>query len=1278
MRNDLENHIINLKDINEDNCLEDNLFDENENFYDNNYDDKFKQKSKLKYTELIDKIKNGYKKEFAYKNEYLCNILLMPPQIVLSNKISTLSLISYCYQESHNFHLIYNIARKFENCSNQLKALDPIFFINVFYRAAIFYQENNNFIYALKYIDKTISIIKDYSNIQENKIVKCRNMFRDIKDIVNAYLIQTSIKFNDGSFFSVNQCNDIKDKIKLILEGKNIFDNNDKNNNYLYVINKYWLIKLKNFIEDYLTCIEMMNVEDFFPKIFELKFFFNSYFKNIDLKKEINTKNDKNTEQQKEKKKTKDKKNNKKKDKNKENNVNKNYSPFPGPINNYNITDFKDIWYDNINFDENDFLKNDLKLNEDYCLIDKNDWDLLNSYFNSTNALLRKANNLDLTKIKFILFDKRINNKNKNINLLKLKYIQINKNSTLKQLKEKIINIANFNLEKKEKQNNKDNLVENKNTNDREIVFYTLDKDKRELLIEMCYSFTIPIQKYTSLYINKLEVSDGMLLEDFFSEYNKEKTILIIEIIQKDDDAFFEDLKIKMKNEYKCAFCNKKINHINDKYNCSFCNFSLFCSKKCIDKSDEHMLLHKELEEIMESSFNLSDLFSLKLDSLLSVNIAKGRVGLHNLGNTCYLNSSLQCLSNTEDLTKYFLNGDFSKEINNANSSGSKGLISKAYFNLINLMWRGKYAVISPNDFRLTFARKEDYFYNNEQHDSQEFLLSLLNNLNDELNRVTNKQYMELKEKQENETDEEASQRYWDYQKSRENSIIVDLFQGQYKSSITCFACQYQSVTFDTYMNLQLPIPSKKMQSQIKFLLSNGDCIKLSIKLDDNTEIKDVIKRALIYLDNKKYLEYFLNEKIKNNIFNFNNSKVPEYLLYNNIIVAEFSSDLKLTNIYNTCYTNIINNINDYVICDYEEVNKKGKEKNNNNKNIEFIPRDREKISNIYEKNKNREIVLFEKNMNFKDEDTINIFIYPIADIETKGFLGAKIETNSLSYPILLTLNKNDTFKKLNIFIEQKLSKIIKKTEKNKQILMCYPHFSDNWLNFKKMNSICPICGDIYSKNIKYCLLSKKFNFDNKIKELIDLVEVKNNLIIFAGSQSYNLESQLYKGIKLLKSKKEGEIKKDLTIYDSLELFKKEEILDGDEKWYCSKCGKHQKAIKKMEIYRTPYYLIVQLKRFKQRGALMRSFLGNKNETYIDYKEILNLSDFVSGPDKKESIYLLYGVVIHKKLLNGGHYISICKNDGEWVLYNDNKFGFYDNPINKDAYLLFYKRKTDN
>ena len=1324
-------NIIDLKKINEDNLLDEDFNEENEDLNEN-INNKNKQKTKLKYTELLEIIKNRESNEDLCRNEYECNFLLMPSEIDVSNKIATLSLISYCYQKSNKTHLIYNIARKFENLIIYLKAADPLFFVHVFFRAGHFLNIEENYIYATKYMNKAAKIANDYRRkIQKEKVNKCNIMNQELSGKLIDYTNQILKKFNEEEFLLPDKCHDIKNLVDLILDGNNDINNN--NNQYLNIINKIWLIKLKIFLMKYLMSIETNCRKEFIKNSLNANYFYNSYLKNeAKENNETNKKNEKkdNTKDNKKGNKKENKKDSKKA-KNREEfetEDNTNYICFPGPIDNFCLTDFKDIWEDNINEDENYFLIKDLKLNEDYCLINENDWNILNSTFGSTNKLLRKKDNLELIRIKFILFDKRINNENKNTFLLKLKYIQINKNVTIKKLKEKILNVINNKLNYGKLKSD-----EIENLNKREIEFFTLQKENREFLIEMCYFFITKNQKYDSIYIDKINLSDGANLDDFFLEYNKDKQILIVEVVKNGESPFFEDLKIRMKNEYNCTICNKKLNHINEKYNCSFCNFSIFCSKKCADVSKEHIDLDKYLSKIIQSNFNLSDLLSLNLYSILNNRALKGRVGLYNIGNTCYLNSTLQCLSNTKDLTKYFLKQDFSKEINNGNSSGSKGEISKAYYKLIYQMWKGTDMAIAPSEFRTIFCKKEDYFNNYEQHDSQEFLLALLNNIHDDLNRVTNKQYMELKEKQKNESDLQASDRYWNYHKSRENSIIVDLFQGQYKSTIKCMSCKTESVTFDTYMNLQLPIPEKKMQRQIRLLLSNGECIKLSIKLDKYTEIRDVIKKALLYLDYKKYLEYLHSIKMKNNIFNYNNKEVPHYLLYNNIIVTEFSPDLKLTNIYNTNYENISND-NNYIfeiinletfdiVQNPQESKKKEKDTNNNKKNkdkknkknrknedknlknlnyedennnnikiedninninnINKFSNDRDKLFKIYEKNKG-EIVLFEKNLNSNDENSIDIFVYPITDIQNKWILGkySYNETVKLTYPLIITLNKNNSLEELQKSIFLKFSKIMNNPIKNDpdSLLICFPHFSENWQNFKISSKICPICGENYNKYTKYCLLIKdKLKLSDKISDLKDIVGGDRPLIIFAFSKIYNMNSELYKGLKLsIESKKEMELNDELTIYDSLELFHQEEILDGEEKWYCSKCGKHQKAIKKMEIFKTPLYLTVQLKRFKQRGAIMGSILGSKNETLIDYKEILNLDDFVSGPDRKESIYILYGVIIHKKLFNGGHYIALCKNDGQWIFYNDKKVGYCENPINKDAYLLFYKRKDNN
>ena len=77
-----------------------------------------------------------------------------------------------------------------------------------------------------------------------------------------------------------------------------------------------------------------------------------------------------------------------------------------------------------------------------------------------------------------------------------------------------------------------------------------------------------------------------------------------------------------------------------------------------------------------------------------------GVCGLKNLGNTCYMNSALQCLSNCKDLTEYFLKKHYADDKNLDNPLGSKCKLLEAYYNLINHMWYGEDDAVSPSDFK--------------------------------------------------------------------------------------------------------------------------------------------------------------------------------------------------------------------------------------------------------------------------------------------------------------------------------------------------------------------------------------------------------------------------------------------------------------------------------------------------------------------------------------------------------------------------------------------------
>ncbi|MEE6502614.1 hypothetical protein FKM82_004575 [Ascaphus truei] len=195
-----------------------------------------------------------------------------------------------------------------------------------------------------------------------------------------------------------------------------------------------------------------------------------------------------------------------------------------------------------------------------------------------------------------------------------------------------------------------------------------------------------------------------------------------------------------------------------------------------------------------------------------------GLCGLSNLGNTCFMNSALQCLSNTPPLTEYFLMDEYEAEINRDNPLGMKGEIAEAYAELIRQIWSGAHSYVAPRMFKTQVGRFAPQFSGYQQQDSQELLAFLLDGLHEDLNRVKKKPYLELKDAN-GRRDSVVAKEAWDNHLLRNNSIIVDIFHGLFKSTLVCPECAKVSVTFDPFCYLTLPLPMKKDRTMEVFLV---------------------------------------------------------------------------------------------------------------------------------------------------------------------------------------------------------------------------------------------------------------------------------------------------------------------------------------------------------------------------------------------------------------------------------------------------------------------------
>ncbi|XP_023376365.1 ubiquitin carboxyl-terminal hydrolase 4 isoform X2 [Pteropus vampyrus] len=201
-----------------------------------------------------------------------------------------------------------------------------------------------------------------------------------------------------------------------------------------------------------------------------------------------------------------------------------------------------------------------------------------------------------------------------------------------------------------------------------------------------------------------------------------------------------------------------------------------------------------------------------------SSHIQPGVCGLGNLGNTCFMNSALQCLSNTAPLTDYFLKDEYEAEINRDNPLGMKGEIAEAYAELIKQMWSGRDAHVAPRMFKTQVGRFAPQFSGYQQQDSQELLAFLLDGLHEDLNRVKKKPYLELKDAS-GRPDAVVAKEAWENHRLRNDSVIVDTFHGLFKSTLVCPECAKVSVTFDPFCYLTLPLPLKKDRVMEVFLV---------------------------------------------------------------------------------------------------------------------------------------------------------------------------------------------------------------------------------------------------------------------------------------------------------------------------------------------------------------------------------------------------------------------------------------------------------------------------
>ena len=667
-----------------------------------------------------------------------------------------------------------------------------------------------------------------------------------------------------------------------------------------------------------------------------------------------------------------------------------------------------------------------------------------------------------------------------------------------------------------------------------------------------------------------------------------------------------------------------------------------------------------------------------KITNFLNEDSSHGVCGSHNLGNTCFMNSSIACLSNCTELTYYFLSGEYKKDINRENKLGMGGALAESWAELLHDYWVGSQHVGNPSDLKQTFGNKIKRFSGYNQQDSNEFIDLFIENLNEDLNSVTKKEYIELKNKGENESDKECSKRYWDNYLKRNNSIITDLFCGQIKSTLTCPNCGFINIVFDPFTTLNLNIPESSQKRKYHYSSDYIDVFEIfyvpryNLRTPIRIKTYDLPKKAYF----KDWVRFLKNE------INFKyHHKIDKLIL--NAIKEKKSVEL----------------IN-------EQDDKKNFKYLSNNDNFFFC-------HDIMNENENIYIPVY-----FKDKKGVSEFprIIMVSDKDcTMNDLRKKIYFNFRKLILSPFKQDNEDSDDLSnkifdytkdVSIED--GPIFDLIDKEYKIMFNSKENSSDEINERINNFINDIPFQIFlTKNIgerdsDRIYMINKNNFFNLSNEFIEFLDIKSynepitNLLIFMEEKEYNIvvefntesnyiNRKLYKlnnciSNKLMYNEIEEGKESDsdsgiITLKKCFNLFSSEEKLKENDEWFCPHCKNHVLANKKMELYYTPKILIICFKRF-----IKHSTYWEKNEENIIFPiNNLDMKEFIVGPDKDHSVYDLFAVSEHYGGTGFGHYTAMCKNFDKWYSYNDSSVHetSESNISPSAAYVLFYRRRTD-
>ncbi|CEP64402.1 putative ubiquitin-specific protease UBP12 LALA0_S11e03312g [Lachancea lanzarotensis] len=715
-----------------------------------------------------------------------------------------------------------------------------------------------------------------------------------------------------------------------------------------------------------------------------------------------------------------------------------------------------------------------------------------------------------------------------------------------------------------------------------------------------------------------------------------------------------------------------------------------------------------------------------------------GTVGLSNLGNSCYMNSALQCLVHIPELRDYFLYGNVEHEINTSNPLGYGGQIARNFASLIKSLFDEQHPNLStflPRAFKSTLGHHNSMFSGYLQQDSQEFLAFLLDGLHEDLNRIVNKPFVEKPELSLDDDVNDAktisrlANATKEKHKLRNDSVINDLFAGLYKSTLTCPVCQIVSVTFDPFSDLTLPLPVESFwNSKVLLFPQNSPPCVIEVELAKGSNYQDLKRYVAKAADLK--VESLVGAEVFNHAFynNYESATSDSKYLPINDLASEGDTIVfyELTRNPNTVIVPVLNTKIEegfrspklfgypfFITLSKDDLNCYGSIRKQLKKHYANLSGNFTAFLTpaATEHSRAEPSELLKKK--YPNVDFTNFR----KDIET-AFPGIPIE-DFFSIKVLNGLTQNDSCLSsvdtlelcapgprvnlnASIDVTTLMNNVTKDIYDYQNLVNQKEEIEDYSLSINQQEDVTKhdvedgsqsdmdVDNDCNSAPVEEKSEENKETADEETFSQPILVGPGQALVcqwesaavdkVFSNESEFSWDrpAELRNSeLEAAQEERSKQSRKQITIEDCLNFFSKPEVLGTADSWYCPRCREHRQATKQIQLWETPEVLIMHLKRFENRDSF-----SDKIADVVTFP-ITGLdmsSHLASEKDKGSDIYDLIAVDNHYGGLGGGHYTAYAKNweDNKWYYFDDSRVTETDceRSVSEAAYLLFYRRRA--